>query len=240
MRVAVALFATTITHITTACSGGGDQGTSDDALYKNPVTLTWWHNASQDGPARPTGRRSPTTSTPCTRPSPIEIEAIETNQLQRTRIPAALLSNDPPDIFQAWGGGEIVEQVEAGYLKDITDQTKTEVANIGSAAGIWQVDGKQYGLPFRMGIEGFWYNKDMFTQAGIAAPPTTFDELNAAVTKLKADQRHPDRRGCRRQVARRALVVQLRAAGLLGRRAQERPPPSRTSTTRASSRPART
>jgi raffinose/stachyose/melibiose transport system substrate-binding protein len=37
-----------------------------------------------------------------------------------------------------------------------------------------------------MGIEGIWYNKDMFAKAGITAPPTTFEELNAAVTKLKA------------------------------------------------------
>ena len=44
-----------------------------------------------------------------------------------------------------------------------------------------------------MGIEGFWYNKELFAEAGITAPPTTLDELNAAVTKLKADQRHPDR-----------------------------------------------
>jgi raffinose/stachyose/melibiose transport system substrate-binding protein len=76
--------------------------------------------------------------------------------------------------------------VEAGYLKDITEQTKAEVANIGSAAGIWQVDGKQYGLPYRMGIEGVWYNKQLFTQAGIAAPPTSLAELNDAVVKLKA------------------------------------------------------
>ncbi|HWB35877.1 MAG TPA: extracellular solute-binding protein, partial [Rugosimonospora sp.] len=34
--------------------------------------------------------------------------------------------------------------------------------------------------------EGFWYNKDLFTQAGITAPPTTLDELNSDVTKLKA------------------------------------------------------
>ncbi len=37
-----------------------------------------------------------------------------------------------------------------------------------------------------MGIEGIWYNKTLFTQAGITAPPKTFAELNDAVTKLKA------------------------------------------------------
>jgi len=37
-----------------------------------------------------------------------------------------------------------------------------------------------------MGIEGIWYNKTMFAQAGITSPPKTFAELNDAVTKLKA------------------------------------------------------
>ncbi|WP_230462738.1 ABC transporter substrate-binding protein [Micromonospora sp. CP22] len=169
------------------CGGGGDsEEPAESELFKNPVTLTWWHNASQDGPgktywekvAKDFSAKHPTVT--------IEIEGIETNQLQRTRLPAALLSNDPPDIFQAWGGGEIREQVEADYLKDITDQVKDEVANIGSAAEIWAVNGKQYGLPYRMGIEGIWYNKELFEKAGIASPPTTFEELNDAVTKLKA------------------------------------------------------
>ncbi len=150
------------------------------------MTLTWWHNASQDGPGKTYWEKVAKDFSALHPSVTIEIEAIETNQLQRTRLPAALLTSDPPDIFQAWGGGEIREQVEADYLKDVTDQTKAEVGNIGSAAEIWQVDGKQYGLPYRMGIEGIWYNKDMFAQAGIAAPPTTFDELNDAVTKLKA------------------------------------------------------
>jgi raffinose/stachyose/melibiose transport system substrate-binding protein len=52
--------------------------------------------------------------------------------------------------------------------------------------GIWQVEGRQYGLPFRMGIEGFWYNKKLFADAGISATPTTMDELKADVAKLKA------------------------------------------------------
>ncbi|MGC4746869.1 ABC transporter substrate-binding protein [Micromonospora sp. DT201] len=172
--------------VVTGCSGGGDEATPQSELYKNPVTLTWWHNASQDGPGKTYWEKVAKDFSALHSTVKIEIEAIETNQLQRTRLPAALLSSDPPDIFQAWGGGEMSEQVEADYLKEITDQTKTEVGNIGSAAEIWQVNGKQYGLPFRMGIEGIWYNKEMFAKAGIAAPPTTFEELNAAVTKLKA------------------------------------------------------
>ncbi|MEV2241993.1 extracellular solute-binding protein [Micromonospora sp. NPDC049891] len=169
------------------CGGGGeDEAPAESELFKNPVTLTWWHNASQDGPGKTYWEKVAKDFNALHPTVTIEIEGIETNQLQRTRLPAALLSNDPPDIFQAWGGGEIREQVEADYLKDITEQVKDEAANIGSAVEIWQVDGKQYGLPYRMGIEGIWYNKELFQQAGIAAPPTTFDELNDAVTKLKA------------------------------------------------------
>jgi len=181
----LALFVTS-TLLAAGCSSGGGTPATADELYKNPVTLTWWHNASEDGPGKVYWKKVADDFKALHPTVTVEIEAIETNQLQRTRIPAALLSNDPPDIFQAWGGGEIVDQVSAGYLKDITDQTKDEVADIGGAAGIWQVDGKQYGLPFRMGIEGFWYNKALFTKAGITAPPTTFTDLNADVAKLKA------------------------------------------------------
>nr|MDT0659447.1 extracellular solute-binding protein [Micromonospora sp. DSM 115978] len=181
----LALFLTSALLVT-GCNGGDDDTSAQSELYANPVTLTWWHNASQDGPGKTYWEKVANDFSALHPSVTIEIEAIETNQLQRTRIPAALLTNDPPDIFQAWGGGELREQVEADYLKDITDQVQTEVANIGSAVEIWQADGKQYGLPYRMGIEGIWYNKDMFAQAGIAAPPTTFEELNDAVTKLKA------------------------------------------------------
>jgi len=183
-RAAMALMATTALLLPSACTK--EQPPAEAELYKSPVTLTWWHNAAEEGPGKVFWQKVATDFHNLHPTVTIQIEAIETNQLQRTRIPAALLSKDPPDIFQAWGGGEIVDQVKADYLKDVTEQTKTEAANIGSAAAIWQVDGKQYGLPFRMGIEGFWYNKKMFADAGITAPPQTLDELKQAVTKLKA------------------------------------------------------
>jgi len=183
---AVFALLTTSALLAAGCSGGDGEAPAENELYKNPVTLTWWHNASQDGPGKTYWEKVAKDFSALHPTVTIQQEGIETNQLQRTRLPAALLTSDPPDIFQAWGGGEMREQVEADYLKEITEQTKTEVAGIGKAAEIWGVDGKQYGLPYKLGIEGIWYNKDMFARAGITAPPTTFDEFNDAVTKLKA------------------------------------------------------
>ncbi|MEV6967916.1 extracellular solute-binding protein [Hamadaea sp. NPDC051192] len=169
------------------CSSADDESPSGGGeLYKNPVVLNWWHNANQAGPLQTYWQKVADDFHKLHPTVTIKITPIETNELQRNRIPAALLSSSPPEIFEAWGGGEMVEQVKSDYLKDITAETKAEVGSIGAATKIWSVDGKQYGLPFSFGIEGFWYNKDLFTKAGISAPPTTLDELNAAVTKLKA------------------------------------------------------
>ncbi|MBO0867960.1 MAG: extracellular solute-binding protein [Micromonosporaceae bacterium] len=171
--------------VASGCSSGGNNSQSSSGLYKNPVTITWWHNANTAGPLKDYWQKVANDFHALHPTVTIKISAIETNDLQRNRIPAALLSGNPPDLFQAWGGGEMVEQVQSGYLKDITADTKTEVASMGPAANIWAVNGKQYGLPYDFGIEGFWYNKDMFTKAGITSKPATLDDLKADIAKLK-------------------------------------------------------
>ena len=50
---------------------------------------------------------------------------------------------------------------------------------------MYQVDGKQYGIPFDLGMVGFWYNKSQFAKAGITAAPATWDDLLADIGKLK-------------------------------------------------------
>jgi multiple sugar transport system substrate-binding protein len=45
-------------------------------------------------------------------------------------------------------------------------------------------DGNVYGLPLFWGSSGIYYNKTMFAEAGITAPPKTMDEMEAAATKL--------------------------------------------------------
>ena len=47
-------------------------------------------------------------------------------------------------------------------------------------------NGKIYGVPIDFGSYGLFYNKSLLSKAGVATPPTTFDELLAACDKLKA------------------------------------------------------
>lgn len=149
------------------------------------VTLTWWHNATAEplkglwaAVAKEFEKAHPNVT--------VKVTGYQNEDLEKTLIPNALRSNTPPDLFQAWGGGELKDQVAAGYLTDISSQVKPQLTAIGGAVSGWQINGKTYGLPFNYGIEGFWYNKDLFAKAGISAAPTTLTELNEDVTKLKS------------------------------------------------------
>ena len=71
-------------------------------------------------------------------------------------------------------------------MKDITEPTKPWIGDLNPAGvGIYQVDGKQYGVPFNLGMVGVWYRKSLFEKAGIDGPPATWDEFLADVQTLK-------------------------------------------------------
>ncbi|MEL4320016.1 extracellular solute-binding protein [Leifsonia sp. YIM 134122] len=165
-----------------AALSGCSASTGDSGDGK--VTLTWWHNGNQD-PLKGLWEDVAAEFEEANPNVTVEVTGYQNEDLQKTLIPNALRSNDPPDLFQAWGGGELKDQVAAGYVKDISDDVKDELDAIGPTVSGWQIDGATYALPFSYGIEGFWYNKDLFAQAGITAPPTTLDELNDDVAKLK-------------------------------------------------------
>jgi raffinose/stachyose/melibiose transport system substrate-binding protein len=148
------------------------------------VTITWWHNADRN-PGRAfwaTVAKEYEKSHPNVK---IEVLPLQNEQFL-TKIPVALQSPDPPDLFQQWGGGQMAEQVKAGKVMDLTKSAKAAIKNIGGAAAGWSYNGKQYGLPYTLGIVGFWYNKALFKQAGITTPPKTMAQFLAAVGKLKA------------------------------------------------------
>jgi raffinose/stachyose/melibiose transport system substrate-binding protein len=161
-----------------ACSPGGDSGDGE-------VTITWWHNATSD-PLKGLWEDVAHEFEDAHPGVTVEVTGYQNEDLQRTLIPNALQSGDAPDLFMVWPGGEVRSQAEAGYLKDLTDVASDTIAALGGVVKPWEVDGKQYALPYTFGATGIWYNKDLFSQAGISGPPTTLPELEDAVAMLKA------------------------------------------------------
>ncbi len=75
------------------------------------------------------------------------------------------------------------------------------------AVGLYQVDGVQYGVPFNLGMVGFWYNKDLFAQAGHRRPTGDLGRVPGGCAGPEGRRHHPDGGRCRRQVARPFLLL---------------------------------
>jgi len=152
-----------------------------------PVTVTWWHITTKD-PGLSDWKKMADDYMAAHPNVTIEITVLE-NEAFKTKLTTVMQSGDPPDIFQSWGGGTFNQQVEAGLLKDITADLDADSAWRDSfapgALGVYSYQGKNYGVPWDMGMVGFWYNKALFEQAGIDAPPATWTEFLEDVQILK-------------------------------------------------------
>jgi raffinose/stachyose/melibiose transport system substrate-binding protein len=179
---AIAMAATAAAALA-ACGGSG--GTPSSSSTKNShVTLTWWTNATA-GDLKTVWAQAAAAFHAAHPNVTIQVDPIQ-NEAFTTKVPAALASNNPPDIYQQWGGGQEASQVPSGKVTDLTKFTSSWIGTVGSAAQAWQVNGKQYGVPYDLHTVGFWYRKDLFARAGITAPPTTMTQLTTDIGKLKA------------------------------------------------------
>jgi raffinose/stachyose/melibiose transport system substrate-binding protein len=165
----------------TALSGSAS---AQPGSAKADVKLTWWHNSSAE-PAKGFWQKVADEYHAMHPNVTIDVVPIQNEQFN-TKIPIALQSDSPPDVFQQWGGGQMAEQVKAGKLMDITKASAPWIGNVGAAVSNWQYAGKTYGVPYSFGIVGFWYNKSLFAKAGIKTPPKTWKQFLETITKLKA------------------------------------------------------
>ena len=154
------------------------------AAAAEPVTIDWWHIVTGD-PGKKNFQAIADAYTAAHPNVKINITVIE-NEKFKAKL-AATPADGYPDLFQSWGGATMGAQADAGLLQDITAAVAPwkDTVNAG-AMSIYQYKGVQYGVPWDMGMIGFWYNKDLFQQAGITTPPTTWEEYLAAIPKLKA------------------------------------------------------
>jgi raffinose/stachyose/melibiose transport system substrate-binding protein len=166
-----------------ACSSG-DSGAGSGGDPNAPQTINWWHIANTP-PMLPVWQQladayhaqHPNVTITIT---PIENEAFKAKMTTETQ------SGHAPHLFHTWGGGVLKQQVDAGLVKDITADVAATASGISPAAmDAYLIDGKTYALPNDIGMVGFWYNKALFSKAGISAPPATWAELLDDVRKLK-------------------------------------------------------
>ncbi len=169
-----------------ACSSGGSSSSAtsgSSSRSSSSVVLTWWNNATNQ-PLLGV-YTSAIKSFEATHPNvKITNVPIQNETLQKTKIPLALQGNNPPNIYQQWGGGVLTQQVTSGKVDDISSDVSSWIGSISGASG-WQANGKQYGVPVDLHIVGFWYRKDIFTKVGITVP-TTLAQLESDDAKLHA------------------------------------------------------
>lgn len=158
------------------------------ASAQDPVTIRWWHIATAEadaaifqGIADAYMEAHPNVT--------IEITILE-NEAFKTQLTTVMQAGDPPDLFQAWGGGGLWNYANAGMLRDISAELEGEwYDSFASPATVelFGQNGEYYGVPWRWGAVGMFYNKALFEQAGLDPenPPATWSEFIDAVKALK-------------------------------------------------------
>ncbi|MFJ3803320.1 extracellular solute-binding protein [Streptomyces sp. NPDC090088] len=162
------------------CGGGSDGGSSGGT-----TTIEWW-NISTTNPTKGVWAALAKKFEAQNPKVKVKIVQLE-NDAYKSKMTALTASGKLPDIFHTWGGGVLKQQVDAGLVKDLTDPTRPWADGLLPVAKEpYLLDSKTYGIPFDIGMIGFWYNKALFKKAGISTPPATWSAFLDAVKKLKA------------------------------------------------------
>lgn len=93
-------------------------------------------------------------------------------------------NNNPPDILNL---NAYASYAEDGLLYNsdevLSDAVKSDLLDAFVKSGTY--NGKMYGMPDLSSARAMFYNKTLFKEAGIAAPPKTWAEFEAAAQKIK-------------------------------------------------------
>jgi glucose/mannose transport system substrate-binding protein len=106
-----------------------------------------------------------------------------------------LLADDPPDSYQRHAGAELLADIDAGEVEDLTflwDDEGWRDVFPADLVDMITVDDKIYSVPVNIHRSNLlWYNPAVLAEAGIAAPPATWDEFLTQAATLEAAGKVP-------------------------------------------------
>lgn len=170
-----------------AATGSGNAAATDASAGKK-VTITF-QNIYPD-PATPNYKMIRELTDAYTKDHPnvkIELDTLNTDQ-QKVKLKTQAASKEVPDITIVNPAAQMKPFVDAGLLaplNDMLDQNGLKDTYQKGLLDYYSFNNNVYAIPDGNNIEVVYYNKDLFAQAGIAAPPTTFEEMLKDVKILK-------------------------------------------------------
>ncbi|MCI5801701.1 MAG: extracellular solute-binding protein [Oscillospiraceae bacterium] len=123
----------------------------------------------------------------------ITIEAVSDEEA-KSKLRVMMGADSQPDVYFSWCGEFCYKFARAGQAWDMTDyfnaDTEWKDSFMAAALDPCTLDGKLYGIPFRLIGKTFVYNKAMFDERNMKAP-TTWEELMTICQTFKDEGIEP-------------------------------------------------
>ena len=118
----------------------------------------------------------------------VTIECVSDEEA-KSKLRVMMGADSQPDVYFSWCGEFCYKFARAGNAWDMTEYLNNDPewkdSIMPSTLNSYTMDGKVYGIPFRLIGKLFVYNKQIFADNGITEAPKTWDELMATCEKLK-------------------------------------------------------
>lgn len=170
----------TTTGTTTGTEAGGAAAPSGgNAAIK---LSHWYHQYGEEGTQQAAQRYA----ADYTKANPnVTVTVVWTPGDYGAKLNAGLLGGEGPDVFESSLNLDMVKSGQVVALDDIYGDAKSDFNEVGLKANT--VDGKLYGVKMIDDMGMLYYRKSLLEKAGVT-PPTTLDELGAAIQKLNTGQ----------------------------------------------------
>ncbi len=176
--------ATSLTLLTTACTGQSGSGAADDASKE--TTITFWHGWS--APAEVKAVDADVRAFEKAHPN-IHVKVV--GNINDDKINQALRAggSDAPDVVSSFTTNVVGKYCSSGALVDLKPFFKKSGIDPDTTFPkpmnqYTQYDGVRCSVPLLGDAYGLYYNKDAFKAAGIKAPPKTWSAFEADAKKL--------------------------------------------------------
>lgn len=167
------------------CGGGGGDDSKAASGGKPGGTITWGIYAD---PARDQLAKAQVRAFEAAHPEiKVKVQSVPFAQYYQ-KLATQLATGSAYDVMMISGAyfPKIAPQGGLADLSSLISRDKLDLSKYATEKANSEANGKTYALPYELDIQGLFYNKDMFKDAGVSTPDGhwTWDDLRAAAKKL--------------------------------------------------------